>query len=187
MVQIPTIILHHLEKLEPTATFSGYLPRVESSSGRVYFAKTGSVTETEQYIGEAESLKAMGRAAPGLVPQVFAFGVSESDSRPYMLSEYLDLGSLNNKSGAELGKRLATELHQYKSDQGFGFQVPTYCGVTRMRNGWYATWEECFDVMIGDLVDTLKARGKFPELCKKGDRIRKRYGLHGSDVKLGRR
>lgn len=175
MVQIPAIVLHHLETLEPNAKFSGRLPRIESSSGQSYFAKVGSTRETEQYIGEAESLKAMDAAAPGLVPRVFASGVSESDSRPFMLSEYLTMGSLDNDSGAELGKRLATELHRYKSENGFGFAVPTYCGATRMRNGWYSRWEECFDVMIGDLLDTLKSRGKFPELCKKGDKIRERY------------
>lgn len=174
MVQIPTIILQQLQKIEPGASFHGYLPRVESSSGKSYFAKVGSPKEAEQYVGEAESLKAMGVAAPGLVPVVYAAGVSESDSRPYMLSEYLSMGSLDSESGAALGRRLATELHRYKSEKGFGFEVPTYCGATRMKNGWYNTWAECFDAMIGDLLDTLKSRGKYPELCKKGDEIRKR-------------
>jgi fructosamine-3-kinase len=194
---IPPHILKQLEYIEPGAQFNGGLPRISSSSGKTYFAKVGSPKEKEQYVGEAESLKAMALAAPGLVPSLLAFGfVDENDSegedgspdaadsdgrlgRPFFISEYKDMSPLTERSGAILGKRLATEMHGYtspnygvESEGGFGFGVPTFCGATRLRNGWYETWEGCFDVLIGDLLSMLEARGGYAELCRSGQDVR---------------
>jgi protein-ribulosamine 3-kinase len=203
---IPPHILKQLERIEPGAQFNGGLPRISSSSGKTYFAKVGSPKEKEQYVGEAESLKAMASAAPGLVPSLLAFGFvddengeeeeeeeidggsSDQDSdagRPFFISEYKDMSPLTERSGAILGKRLATEMHCHTSPNygvegagadagvgGFGFEVPTFCGATRLRNGWYDTWEGCFDVLIGDLLSTLEARGGYAELCRSGQDVR---------------
>jgi len=174
---IPAVLINIFQQIEPDAQFVGSLPRIESSSGQQYFAKLGSSNESEHYVGETESLKAIDTAAPGLVPKVFASGsldVSEGAGRPYFVSEYKDLGSLTETSGGILGKRLATELHRYKSSKGFGFEVPTFCGATRLRNGWYESWERCFDAMIGDLLETLSSQGRYKDLCEKGKQIRGR-------------
>jgi protein-ribulosamine 3-kinase len=194
---IPPYIFKQLEYIEPGAQFNGGLPQISSSSGKTYFAKVGSPKEKEQYVGEAESLKAMALAAPGLVPSLLAFGFvdengeeieidggADSDAsrlRPFFISEYKDMSPLTERSGAILGKRLATEMHGYTSPNygvegatagGFGFGVPTFCGATRLRNGWYDTWESCFDVLIGDLLSTLEARGGYAELCRRGQDVR---------------
>jgi protein-ribulosamine 3-kinase len=200
-----------LERIEPGAQFNGGLPRISSSSGKTYFAKLGSPKEKEQYVGEAESLKAMALAAPGLVPSLLAFGFVENENgeeeeeeeidgsgsppgpdadggRPFFISEYKDMSPLTERSGAILGKRLATEMHCYTSPNygvvgvegegagtgagGFGFGVPTFCGATKLRNGWYDTWQGCFDVLIGDLLSTLEARGGYAELCRSGQDVR---------------
>ena len=188
---IPPHILKQLERIEPGAQFSGGLPQILSSSGKTYYAKAGSLKEKEQYTGEAESLRAMSLAAPGLAPSLLAFGFvdgngEETDgdgSRPFFISEYKDMSPLTERSGAILGRRLATEMHNYASPNrgleperrgGFGFGVPTFCGATRLRNGWYETWEACFDVLIGDLLSTLEARGGYPDLCRKGQDVRLR-------------
>lgn len=205
---IPPHILKQLEYIEPGAQFNGGLPQISSSSGKTYFAKVGSAKEKEQYVGEAESLKAMALAAPGLVPSLLAFGFVDDDEngeetdgplgggggitssapddgRPFFISEYKEMSPLTEHSGAILGKRLATEMHFYTSPNyrvgvegsgfargGFGFEVPTFCGATRLRNGWYGTWEHCFDVLIGDLLSTLEARGGYAELCRRGQDVR---------------
>ncbi|KAF9076019.1 fructosamine kinase [Rhodocollybia butyracea] len=170
---LPSIILKELEKIESDAEFTGKLGgRVQSSNGNVYFVKLGSSSEAEQYTGEAESLRKINFGAPGLAPNVFASGTFE-DGKPYFISEYKDIGYLTDKGAAVLGKRLATELHAYKSESGFGFQVPTYCGATRMKNGWYDSWEKCYSEMIGDLLERLKKKGKYQELCTKGESVRK--------------
>jgi len=194
---IPPHILKQLEFIEPGAQFNGGLPQITSSSGKTYFAKAGSPKEKEQYVGEAESLKAMALAAPGLVPSLLAFGFVDENGEeidgggsssdhgtasgrlgPFFISEYKDMSPLTERSGAILGKRLATEMHGYTSPStpnasgGFGFAVPTFCGATRLRNGWYDTWERCFDVLIGDLLSTLEARGGYAELCRRGQDVR---------------
>ncbi|KAJ7070849.1 fructosamine kinase [Mycena amicta] len=163
----------HLLQIDPGAEFSESLPRVTSSSGRVYYAKQSgsSAAETEQYIGEAESLKHIHIAAPGLAPRVLATGPT-GDGRRYFLSEYLDLTSLSEPVAQKLAKRLALELHAHKSPQ-FGFPVPTYCGATRLQNGWFDSWEACYSAQIGDLLSQLSKKGtRYDILCRKGERVR---------------
>jgi protein-ribulosamine 3-kinase len=179
---IPLHLLKELERLEPGVQFRGVLPRISSSSGKSYYAKTGSPKEKEQYVGETESLKAIALAAPGLAPSLLAFRfVNEhgeetegSEAFPVFVSEYKDVTPLTERSGAILGSRLAKELHNYTSSKGYGFEVPTFCGATRLRNGWYETWERCFDTLIGDLLSTLSARGGYSDLCRKGQDVRTR-------------
>lgn len=181
---IPPHILKQLEHIEPDARFSGDLPLVTSSSGKTYFAKAGSPREREQYVGEAESLRAMALAAPGLVPSLLAFGFvdengevidRDGEGSPFFISEYKHLTPLTERSGSTLGRRMATEMHDHASPNGcYGFEVPTFCGATRLRNGWYETWERCFDVLVGDLLSTLEARGGYSDLCGKGQEVRQR-------------
>lgn len=168
---IPSVILEHLTKLRPGAEFTGSPPRVKSSDGGVFFVKVGSASEAEQFAGEAESLNAIDAAAPGLAPHVYASGQDEA-GRPYFVSDYLDFGPLTDKAGAELAKRMALEMHQYTSEQGFGFHVPTYCGATRMKNGWYPTWQECYGEMVNGLLNDLRSQGgRYSGLCSKGDKV----------------
>jgi fructosamine-3-kinase len=130
----------------------------------------------------------MALAAPGLAPSLLAFGFVDGngeetdggggDGSPFFISEYKDLTPLTERSGAILGRRLATEMHGYTNpngpERGFGFGVPTFCGATRLRNGWYETWERCFDVLVGDLLSTLEARGGYSDLCRRGQDVRLR-------------
>jgi fructosamine-3-kinase len=169
--RIPRVLLENLQLLEPCSEFTGQPPRIQSSSGTTYFAKTGSSLEKEQYVGEVESLKAIDSAAPGLAPHVLSFGIGNED-KPYFISEYKDLGRLSDETGKILATRLATELHAHRSSEGFGFHVPTYCGPTRLKNGWFTSWEKCFSAMIGDLLDELANQGRYEELCSRGEEIR---------------
>ncbi|KAJ7492430.1 fructosamine kinase PKL/CAK/FruK [Mycena latifolia] len=170
MKSTPNVLLEHLRRLEPDADFTGTLPRLTSSNGIHYFAKIGSDNEEEQYVGEAESLRHIAIAAPGLAPRVLASG--SDGSRPYMITEYKDLSSLGGAAARRLGKRLAIELHQYNGpEKRFGFGVPAYCGATRLQNGWFDSWDACFSAMIGDLLSQLSKRGGFPSLCAKGQEL----------------
>ncbi|KAI8981390.1 fructosamine kinase PKL/CAK/FruK [Trametes punicea] len=168
--------------LGPDVTLTQDSSSLRSSTGQRYYAKIGSAGEKDQFIGEAESLKAIDHAAPGLAPKLIDCGIIDAESkerdsdlgRPYFLSAYKDIGSLNSTAAKALGKRLATELHAYKSPDGFGFHVPTYCGRTRQDNGWYQSWPECFDALIGGLQDKLEAQGGYESLCTQVEQVRKR-------------
>ncbi|KAI0830478.1 fructosamine kinase PKL/CAK/FruK [Trametes gibbosa] len=171
-----------LQRDQPGVTLTQDRSSLRSSAGLRYFAKLASSSEGEQYVGEAESLKAIERAAPGLAPKLIDCGIIDTDSkerdsdvgRPYFLSEFKDIGSLSSTAAKVLGRRLATELHTYKSSKGFGFQVPTYCGQTRQDNGWYETWTACFDALVGGLADKLKAQGGYEPLRKQIEEVRER-------------
>ncbi|KAI9570238.1 Fructosamine/Ketosamine-3-kinase [Boletus coccyginus] len=161
MPDIASIVLPHLHNIEPGAQFTFSLPIVTSSAGSIYYAKLGNVAESDQYIGEAESLQAIHNAAPGLAPRLLACGVTSGDSnevagRPYLLSEYKDMGSLS------------------ENNNGYGFDIPTYCGATRQENGWFETWEECYSSMIENLLFKLNVRRENTELIAKGEEVRSR-------------
>ncbi|KAK7064068.1 Fructosamine kinase PKL/CAK/FruK [Favolaschia claudopus] len=171
MKSISQILADQLQTVEPGANFTGSPPRLVSSSGKQYFAKGGRPEEAEQYAGEAESLKHIAKAAPGLAPSVVASG--SDDNIPYMITEYKNLRPLNDASAKRLGERLAKELHIYKGLNGFGFEIPTYCGATRLQNGWFESWEECYSALIGDLLSQLSKKGGYNSLCAKGEKVRK--------------
>lgn len=172
-MDIDKVLLDKLHEIEPDATFEVHLPRVQSSSGAIYFAKIGAPSETVQYIGEANSLNAMNRAAPGIAPRVLVFGTTEGV--PYFISEYRDMYKLFSNPGAanELAKRMATEMHAQPIPDGFGFPVPTYCGPTRLQNGRFKTWEECYSSKIEDLLTQLQRKGRrYLHLCMKGEIVK---------------
>ncbi|KAJ1598506.1 hypothetical protein NDA14_002268 [Ustilago hordei] len=136
-------------------------------SGLALFAKINS--SVEQTLGEAESLKALGAALSSgsdkggveerLTPEVHASGKLQ-DGRAYLITDYLDLRPWINKSGQKvLGRRLA-EMHKrgVNEDGRFGFDVATYCGVTRQDNSWNTSWPKFWaDQRIGDLVNRICA------------------------------
>jgi protein-ribulosamine 3-kinase len=181
---LPPHVHKQLARIEPGAHFRGVLPQVQSSSGRSYYAKTGSQKDKGALVTEVESLKAIGHAAPGLVPTLLAYGFAEEDGReadssrgtPYFITEYKYMTPLTERSGAILGRRLATEVHNYTSPKGFGSDVqPYYGGVTRLRHGWYRTWEQYVNALVGDLLSTLEGRGGYSDLCRKGQAVRTRW------------
>jgi protein-ribulosamine 3-kinase len=183
-MRVHPAIARAIERHEPgvTVTFHTTMPFVRSSSGKGYFTKIGSVSEKDQFVGEAEALKAMHIAAPGIAPQLIECGFVDEETaehqldagRPYFVSEYKNIGALTDTSAKKLAERLATEMHNYKSTMGFGFAVPTFCGRTKQDNGWFDSWEQCYDALIGGLLSKLKAAGGHDELCRKGEQIQKR-------------
>jgi len=182
MTDVHPIVLEAIRAEEPESSiFSVSPPVIRTSSGKRYFFKIGSSEDRTQYIGEAEALKHMHIAAPGLTPKVIACGAIEQEGasspdggKPYFVSEYKELAYLTDVAAKELAKRLAVDMHTYKSTNGFGFAVPTYCGNTRQDNGWYDTWHECYDALIGGLVTKLEKKGGFEGLCARMSLVRQR-------------
>nr|AAZ14929.1 possible fructosamine-3-kinase [Coprinellus disseminatus] len=173
---LPASIKEQLDRVDSTGEYSGALPKITSTSKRTYYVKAGTLRDAEQWAGEAESLKEMERASPGIAPKLYSFG-NLSSGNPYFISEYKVMGHLNSSVAVVLAKRLATELHQFESAHGFGFQVPTYCGPTRFANGWFDGWSKCYAAMYGTLIQRLRETGRHERLCSKGDKIIQRCGF----------
>jgi len=145
---------------------------ISESSGQKYFFKLTTSGE-EQYRGEAKSLELLSKAAPGLSPKPIS--CRKTDRGLLFVSEYIDLGGcLTSVDFGILAKRLALEVHQCRSKDGYGFSIPTCCGATRIEHKWFATWSECYSSMIGDLLSQLQSRGRYHNLCNKGEELRER-------------
>ena len=100
-----------------------------SSSARTFYAKLGEPRDEEQYNGEAVSIQHITRAAPDLCPAVLHFGIAkcpeieddenaEMVDKPIWVSEYKSMRPLDPDSASILAKRLALELHAYRSQNG---------------------------------------------------------------------
>ncbi|KAG8678760.1 hypothetical protein FRC08_017533 [Ceratobasidium sp. 394] len=170
-----SFLIQKLTQTLPGETFTSTGgPRISSSSGLSYYGKVGSPSESEQFRAETRSLELMSAAAPGLCARVV---LASHEGQPFLISDYLDLTSLSSSTGASktLARRLASELHASKSENGkYGFECPTFCGATKIDNGWYDTWQDAYSSMIGALLGKLESRGSYKELCTKGREVQQR-------------
>ncbi|KAG9053324.1 hypothetical protein FS842_008350 [Serendipita sp. 407] len=201
MTSIAPALIVKLREIEQdtAATFTSAGFCVRSSGSACYYVKTGSPLEMEQYqgecspmkdvllsyfieTGETKSLEAIEQAAAGLAPRVFSVGYIQADEdeededeeenqRSYMISEYKFLQPLSGDRALELARRLALELHAFKSDRGFGFECATYCGATRTQGRFFESWAACFADMIQSLLSTLRDQPQWKEVVNLGDQI----------------
>lgn len=171
----------HMEGPECTLTQSGSI--IVTSTGKQYIAKIGGHEDADRYDGLYQSLLILETAVPGLAPKSSGCGLIEREDKeldsdlmkPYSLCEYKETIPLDSETAKALAKRLATELHTYKSLGSFGFHVPTYCGPTRQENKWCKPWQKCFDALIRDLAEQLHAdRPEYRALLKQVTRVRER-------------
>jgi hypothetical protein len=149
-------ILRSIESDHPSATFTmeGFCVR-SSPSGRAYYVKLGDPADEEQYNGEAVSILHIARAAPDLCPAILRFGTAkfpETDmggdgdaeviDRPFWVSEYKFVHPLDPKSASTLAKRLALELHAYRSQNGAcdGEASPISCRRFEKRHWDMFSW-----------------------------------------------
>lgn len=129
-----------------------------SADGSRYFARTSS--DVKQITGEVESLRALARACPEVMPRMYAFEIDPKGREAAMVSQYFDLksGSSRGDTQRELARRIA-KLHTPTTGpdgdtvEKYGFHVPTHCGVTEQDNTWEEEWEVFYrDRRLGDLV-----------------------------------
>lgn len=111
-----------------------------TATGRTYIAKMASAASAAQLIGEAEGLKRMWETSNGLVPKLHTFEKLDNGNKALFISDYINLGSMGGSAMTRLAEKMANELHnpekQLADVKGFGFPVPTHCGVTEQDNTW---------------------------------------------------
>jgi len=146
-----------------------------TATGKTYFAKQGR--NVAQILGEAEGLRLMSDAAPGLTPAIHLAEESKDGRTALFISDYIDLGRSSSQSKAQLAERLAKELHnpeRHSSVTRFGFSRPTHCGVTEQDNTWEDDWMVFWrDRRLGDILKQIKAKrgSSANELLNLGRRI----------------
>ncbi|MCB9654791.1 MAG: fructosamine kinase family protein [Deltaproteobacteria bacterium] len=118
---------------------------VESDAGR-FFAKTNDTTDCAIFTSEAFSLRKLREhastrdhaSADLIVPEVIHAEDATESSPGLLITEYLAPGSQSKTYDEELGRGLAA-MHRVSANQ-FGFDIDTYCGLTRQPNAWTTPW-----------------------------------------------
>ncbi|KAK9899576.1 Ketosamine-3-kinase [Cystobasidium minutum MCA 4210] len=122
-----------------------------------------SAASAAQLIGEAEGLKRMWETSNGLVPKLHTFEKLDNGNKALFISDYINLGSMGGSAMTRLAEKMANELHnpekQLADVKGFGFPVPTHCGVTEQDNTWEQDWMNFWrDRRLGNILDQIERK-----------------------------
>jgi protein-ribulosamine 3-kinase len=135
-----------------------------STSEGEFFAKWSARGPADIFLREAEGLEALRSASSEIaVPRVIAAAGPAGADPAFLIIEYLEPAGRGTVPDDEaLGRGLAA-IHRSGAPK-FGFDSPTYCGLTPQDNRWRSSWIEFFrDQRLQPLVDTLsRARGLKP-------------------------
>ena len=103
-----------------------------------YFVKTNNGTTLDRFVCEADGLVAL--ASPGVigVPRPVCHG--SSNTRAFLVTEYIESGEVTVSGQELLGERLAA-LHQISRPQ-FGWDRDNFIGPTPQPNPWSSDWVE---------------------------------------------
>ncbi|MEO8499339.1 MAG: fructosamine kinase family protein [Vicinamibacteria bacterium] len=146
--------------------------RLATSEGE-FFAKWSASCPADIFVSEAAGLEALRSTASEIVvPQVIAAGKPAGGDPAFLILEYLEPSDPGQVSDEEkLGLGLAA-IHRARTEK-FGFDSPTYCGLTRQDNQWRDSWVHFYrDQRLAPLVDTLsRERGLPPSDRRRYERV----------------
>jgi len=152
--------------IEEASTVSGgcihEARRLTTSAGE-FFVKWSAGGPGDIFVREAEGLEALRSAASGIVvPLVIAAAPPIGGDPAFLILEYLEpAGRGAVPDDEKLGRGLAV-IHRTGA-QKFGFDGPTYCGLTRQENRGRDSWVEFFrDQRLQPLVDALSRERGLP-------------------------
>ena len=150
---------------EATAVSGGCIHearRLTTSEGE-FFAKWSAGCPPDIFIREAEGLEALRSAGSEIViPRVIAASEPAGDDPAFLIIEYLEpAGRGTLPDDEKLGRGLAA-IHQVRAER-FGFDAPTYCGLTPQDNRWRASWAGFYrEQRLQPLIDTLVRQRALP-------------------------
>ncbi|KIX99884.1 uncharacterized protein Z520_04520 [Fonsecaea multimorphosa CBS 102226] len=104
--------------------------------------------------GEYESISAIARATPDLVPEPVAVGTYATDSDVHFyLARFVDM--TDDIPDAESLPAKVAEMHlKGVSPNGkYGFPVPTNMGACTQQNEWTSSWEKSFTTLMSTMFD----------------------------------
>ena len=141
--------------------------RVRSNDHSV-FLKTGATSDYEMFLGEAEGLRELAKAAAVQVPKVL--GCVRSASESMLALEWIDFDLPGPDTEALLGRQLAKQ-HRYVSDR-FGWHRDNTIGSTPQRNLWNDDWIDFLrEDRLGFQLKLAANNGFDGELQREGGRL----------------
>ncbi len=142
--------------------------------GRCYFVKQArpGTGVAGMFQAEARVLERMQAADAIDVPTPVAC----SDNA--LVLSWFDTGRPGADWAADLGERLAL-LHQRSRSERHGFELDTYCGLTRQDNTWTQDWVAFWrDRRLGPQLQRFAARAPRDPLLRAGERLLARLDAH---------
>ncbi|MEM1367604.1 MAG: fructosamine kinase family protein [Cyanobacteria bacterium P01_H01_bin.15] len=110
-------------------------------SGQTFFIKLNAPTQLENFAAEAQALKAIISTQAIKAPRPICWGATDQQS--YLLLEWLEFGSGNRQTWAQMGRDLAT-MHRAGGAERFGWDRPNTIGATPQINTWGDNWADFF-------------------------------------------
>ncbi|HUQ29467.1 MAG TPA: fructosamine kinase family protein [Usitatibacter sp.] len=145
--------------------------RIDGDTARAsptYFAKTNDAKHAPMFAAEAEGLAALRDTGTVRVPQVIAHG--HDNDHAWLVLEWMDLGTLDARSGAALGTALAA-LHAAPRER-FGWAHDNFIGATPQPNGWNDDWHAFWRDRRLHAQLRIAARNRLPSrLIDRGERL----------------
>ena len=132
--------------------------KISTSEGE-FFAKWATHGPDDIFLREAEGLEALRAASREIViPRVLAAAGPSQGVPAHLILEHLPPATHAPHKGEEtLGRGLAA-IHR-ATRASFGFDTPSYCGLTRQNNRESATWPEFYrDRRLRPLLHELSRR-----------------------------
>ncbi|WP_174763995.1 fructosamine kinase family protein [Anabaena sp. UHCC 0253] len=132
------------------------------SDGKLtYFVKLNQATKAEMFAAEMLGLQQMYTTGTIRVPKPLCWGTTGNSS--YIVLEWLEMTTGNNKSWQEMGRKLAA-MHKITSNQGFGWDMNNTIGSTPQINNLSNSWIEFYTQhRLGYQFKLAKRRGgNFP-------------------------
>lgn len=112
-----------------------------SNGETTYFVKLNQASQVAMFEAEMLGLKQMFATNTIRVPKPICWGTTGDSG--YIVLEWLEIGSGNTKSWAEMGRKLAA-MHKATSQNGFGWEMNNTIGSTPQINTWTADWVEFY-------------------------------------------
>ncbi|HEY9815150.1 MAG TPA: fructosamine kinase family protein [Candidatus Obscuribacterales bacterium] len=108
---------------------------------RAFFVKLNQASQIGMFEAEALGLKQIYQSQTIRVPRPICWGIT--DSRSYLVLEWLNFGYGTHQSWDDMGRNLAA-MHRVSSDRGFGWDQSNTIGATPQPNPWTQSWLDFF-------------------------------------------
>lgn len=141
--------------------------------GQRYFVKLNDAPKVDMFAAEAAGLKEIARAQAIRVPAPICWGMENGYA--YLVLEYVEQGSANAQSMAQLGHELA-QLHRFTSDR-HGWHRDNTIGSTPQVNtpshDWVDFWQR---QRLGFQLELAARNGHGGKLQRQGERLAANVG-----------
>jgi fructosamine-3-kinase len=144
----------HIDGLSSQKSGKQRFYRVQTQAG-AFFIKRHRASNLAVYQAEAQALETIRRSQT--LATCAPLACSTLGDHSYLILEFLPM--VMGGDWLSAGQQLA-QMHHHTHEQGYGFDVTTYCGSTPQDNRWQSSWADFFiEQRLQPLLATLARKG----------------------------